>query len=354
MKPKKIAVVAEWLTWRGGGESVLDEILNIFPEATLFTTVYNEKNLPEYKKFKPKTSFLQKVPIVNKKHQALPPLLLKAISSLDLTGYDLIISLSSAIGKGITKPKESIHVCYCHTPMRYVWQTDIDDRLIRIPFGRFFINYLKAWDLKTNKSVDYFIANSQNTADKIKLFYHRDSSIIHPPVELERPLQRAKTGFYLCLSRLVPYKRFDLAVEAFNQNGEKLIIAGDGPESAKLSKIAKDNIKFLGRVDRKKKLELLCEANALIFPAEEDFGIVPIEAMSQGTPVIAFGKGGAKETVDGPVSGLFFENQSSHSINEAIEKFKRTTFDKNRIIAQSKKFASEVFRKKMIEFIKNI
>ncbi len=297
MKPKKLAVVAEWLTWRGGGESVLDAILETFPEADLFTTVYNEKKLPEYKKFSPQTTFLQKIPLINQKHQLVPPLLLKAIESIDLTGYDLIISLSSAIGKGIRKPENAVHVCYCHTPMRYLWQPGIDNRLVRLPFGKYFINYLKRWDLESNKGVALSITNSKYTAERIWRCYKRKADVIYPPVELCEETLTKKEDFYICLGRLISYKKFDLAVEAFNGLGKKLIVAGDGPEAKYLKSIAKSNINFTGRINRKEKTKLLSQAQALIFPAEEDFGIVPVEAMAHGTPVIAFSKGGVTESV---------------------------------------------------------
>jgi len=354
MQAKKVAVVAEWLTWRGGGESVLDEIMEMFPDAQLFTTVYNAQNLPEYEKYGVKTSFLQKIPLVNKKHQLLPPLLLKAIESLDLEGFDLIISLSSAIGKGIKKPKKSFHVCYCHTPMRYVWQSDIDDRLVKIPFGKYFLNYLKKWDLATNSSVDLFIANSKNTADRIKKFYKRESIVINPPVKLEKPIKCEKKDFYLYLGRLIPYKKVDLAIEAFNATGKTLLIAGDGPELNKLKKTAKTNIKFLGRISSKKKYQLIRESKALIFPGEEDFGIVPVEAISQGTPVIAFDRGGAKEILKDRVTGILFDKQTKESIIEALESLEKIDLQPNTMIKEAQKFSAQNFQKRFKEIIKNI
>ncbi|OQA53295.1 MAG: GDP-mannose-dependent alpha-(1-6)-phosphatidylinositol monomannoside mannosyltransferase [candidate division WS2 bacterium ADurb.Bin280] len=354
MYPKRVAIVAEWLTWRGGGESVLDELLEIYPEAKLFTTVYNAEKLPEYKKYDVKTSFLQKIPFVNKKHQLVPPLLLKAIESLDLNGFDLIISLSSAIGKGIKKPVGSVHVCYCHTPMRYVWQSEIDNRLTKIPFGKYFINYLKQWDLKTNLGVDFFIANSANTSQRIKKFYKRESTVINPPVKIIKTANCKKKNFYLCLGRLIPYKRIDLAVQAFNENGEELLIAGDGPELRNLKKIAKKNIKFLGRVSNKQKYQLIRETKALIFPGEEDFGIVPVEAISQATPVIAYARGGAKEILKDGITGILFESQDKESIAEALKRFERTKFKSELLVEEAKKFSSDIFQIKIKKFIKNI
>jgi len=354
MKREKIAVVAEWLTWRGGGETVLDAILETFPDADLFSTVYNENKLPEYRKFHPRTSFLQKIPLVNKKHQLIPPLLLKAIESIDLEGYDLIISLSSAIGKGIKRPEGAVHVCYCHTPMRYVWQSDIDDRLVKLPLGKYFLNYLKNWDLRTNKTVNYFLANSKNTASRIKKFYNKDATVIYPPVKTIPPLNIKKGNYYLCLGRLIPYKRFDLAIEAFNMLGHRLIVAGDGPEAAKLKKMARENIQFVGAVNNERKYQLLSGAKALIFPGEEDFGIVPIEAMSQGTPVIAYGKGGALETVVDGKTGVLFNEQSAESIYNAVKKFEKIKFADSDLLKQPEKYSLKRFQKEIREFIEKI
>lgn len=355
MKPKKIAIVAEWLTWRGGGETVLDAILETYPHADLFTTVYNEKKLPEYKKFHPKTTFLQKIPLVNKRHQLVPPLLLKAIESIDLKGYDLIISLSSAIGKGIKKPTGAIHVCYCHTPMRYLWQPEIDSRLVKIPFGKYFMNYLKRWDLESNKTVDYFLTNSQYTAKRIKKFYGRDADVVYPPVNIDEKLNTKRGDFFLCLGRLVEYKRSDLAVKAFNNMAKKrLIIAGVGPRLNALKIIAKNNIEFAGRVGHDKKIELLAQARAVIFPPEEDFGIVPVEAMSQGTPVIAFGKGGVTESVIEGKTGLFFDKQTAGAIQEAVDKFENYSFTEKVLIERAEMFSKSQFIRNIKSFIEKI
>lgn len=354
MKYKRVAIVAEWLTWRGGGESVLDALLEVFNEADLYTTVYNEQKLPEYKKYNVKTTFLQKIPVVNRKHQAIPPILLKAIRSIDLKGYDLIISLSSAIGKGIRKPEGSIHVTYCHTPMRYVWQTDIDDRLIRLPLGRLFLNYLKNWDLKTNEGVDYFLTNSSYTAERIKRLYNRKATVIYPPITLGDKVEEQKDDYFLCISRLVGYKRFDLAIKACSQLGRKLKVAGDGPELKNLKKLASKDIEFLGRVDSKEKWKLISKAKAVIFPAEEDFGIVPVEAMSVGTPVIAFGRGGATESISEGKTGVFFNTQDVQSLVDAITKFEKLSFNAYDIRKQSEKFSKEIFEEKIKEFIDKI
>lgn len=353
MKPKKIAIVAEWLTWRGGGESVVDALLETYPEADFFTTVYNDKKLPEYQNRHPKTSFLQKIPLARDKHQSLPPLLLSAIRSLDLSGYDLIITSSSAIGKGIKKPQGSVHVCYCHTPMRYVWQSEIDKRLISKPFGKLFLNYLKRWDLKTNNSVDYFITNSNTVKKRIKKFYDRDATVIFPPVELIGQ-SKPKEDFYFILSRLIPYKKVDIAINAAKIAKVKLIVGGDGPERDNLVKLASSDIKFVGRVSNDEKKDLFQRAKGFIFPAEEDFGIVPVEALSAGTPVIAFNAGGATETISNLKNGILFDKQTAESLAEAIMKFEKLKFSEKEIIESAKIYSKDRFISQIKNFIYNI
>lgn len=354
MKPKKVAIVAEWLTWRGGAEAVLDALLETYPSADLFTTVYNAKKLPEYKKFSPRTSYLQKIPIIRDRHQAIPPLLLSGIKNLKFEGYDLIISSSSAIGKGIAKPKNCVHICYCHAPMRYVWQPEIDNRLVSKPLGRLFLEYLKKWDLKTNKSVDYFLTNSKTVQKRIQKFYGRSSTVIYPPVDLLKPSNDPKKDYYISLGRLIPYKRNDLAIKAFNHIGKKLYIAGDGDERQALEKIAEKTISFLGRISDESKVKLLSQAKALIFAAEEDFGMVPIEAMSVGTPVIAFGKGGATEYVESGKNGILFKEQTTESLVNAVRSFEGRKFDKQYIIKSAKRFSKERFISEIKKFIERI
>lgn len=355
MKPKKVAIVAEWMTSRGGAEKVFETFCEIYPEADIFTTVYNRSLFPRLKNRTVKTSFLQKIPYFNRKHQFLLPLLPSAIGSLNLKGYDLIISSSSAFGKGFKKPKDAVHVCYCHTPMRYVWQTDIDRRLINLPLGNLIINWLKGWDLKTNAGVDYFVSNSNYTKERVKKYYKRDAKVIYPPVDISAaPAQTKRKGFYFAISRLIPYKRFDLAIRACNELRKNLIIAGMGPEFENLKKISGPTISYLGNVDERDKNKIFREARALIFPAEEDFGIVPVEAMSQGCPVVASRRGGTSETIIDGKTGILFDEQSVDGIKEAILRLEKSKFDEREIISQAKKFSKERFVKEFGEFIHQI
>jgi glycosyltransferase involved in cell wall biosynthesis len=238
--------------------------------------------------------------------------------------------------------------------MRYVWQPEIDNRLISKPFGKLFLNYLKNWDLKTNKNVDYFLTNSKTVQARIKKFYGRNATVIYPPVSLNNNKPLPKEDYYLMLGRLIPYKKVDLAIKACQKEKVKLLVAGDGPEKSYLERIASDNIKFLGRVNNEEKLDLLLKAKALIFPGEEDFGIVPIEALSSGTPVIAYGKGGATEYIKDGKNGILFKEQSIESLTEALKKFDRIEFDKRYIIKSATKFSKDRFKNEIKEFIERI
>ncbi len=334
------------------------ELLKIFPEADLFTTVYQASAFPELKGKKVTTSFLQKIPILRNHHQTLLPLLPRAIESLNLDKYDLVISSSSSIGKGIIKSPKAIHLCYCHTPMRYVWQPDVDRRLIRIPFGKFVIRWLKKWDLKTNKGVDIFICNSNFTKDQVKKFYNLNAIVITPPPILKSEINTQnkveRGNFYFAISRLVHYKRFDLAIEACNKLGKDLTIAGAGPEEKWLRRIAGPTISFIGAPSDEVKKELFQTCKAVIFPAEEDFGIVPIEAQANGAPVIAYGKGGNTETVIDGKTGCLFEKQEIKSIMESIGKLEKMQFTESDIVENAVRFTDEKFKKSLLKLIEKI
>ena len=355
---KKVAIVAEWLTSRGGAENVVLELATIFENADIFSTVYNKDLFPELRNRRVTTSFLQSIPVLNRKHQLALFLLPRAIESLDLGGYDIVISSSSAFGKGIKCDKDTVHICYCHTPVRWVWEPERDDRLSRLPFGSLIIRLFKKWDLKTNKGVDIFLANSQNTANKIKKFYDMDAKVVYPPVEINTPTSdksnpSQKGDFYFSISRLIPYKRIDIAIRACEKLNKKLYIAGSGPQGAYLRRIAGDNTIFLGRINSAEKLKLYQKAKATIFCADEDFGIVPVESIANGTPVIAYKSGGALEIVD-KKNGVFFDTQSPGSLAKTIVDFEKMTFDKQYLKQSVKKFDRIQFRENILKIIKNI
>lgn len=356
MNPRKIAIVAEWLTSRGGAEKVIESLLEIFPDADLYTSVFNKKTFPELAGRNPRTSYLQKIPVFSSRHQLIAPLLPMAMRRMKLEGYDLVISSSSSVGKFVKKSKTATHICYCHTPMRYAWEPETDPRIIKLPLGKFFVRILKKWDLESNKSVDYFIANSANTKERIKKYYNRESVVINPPVDVDKLPEEKKSDFYFCISRLVTYKRIDLAVRAAVKLKRKLIVAGDGPELLNLKNLAENNsdITILGRISDKEKETLYKKARAVIFPADEDFGIVPVEANSYGTPVIGYNHGGTTETIKDGVNGVLFEKQSVDSLCQAIEKFEKMEFDCKIINESAKKFSKENFEKNIKNFIKSI
>ncbi len=358
MQPKKVAIVAEWLTSRGGAEKVVDNLLKIFPKADLYTSVYNPKIFPEYKNRLTGTTWLQKIPLLNKKHQFLAPLLPIAMRNFDISGYDLIISSSSSVGKFIKKSPECVHVCYCHTPMRYAWEPKTDGRIIKLPGGGFFVKMLKKWDLESNHFIDFFISNSNYTAERIKKFYNREATVIYPPVEIFSAdvLSNKKEDFYFCISRLVTYKRIDLAVRSCIRLNKKLVIAGTGPELENLKRLANghENISFLGAVSDGAKKTLYKNAKAVIFPADEDFGIVPIEANSFGTVAIALNKGGCKESLIEGMNAVLFESQTVDSMCKAIERFEKMQFDRRKIAASAQKFSTENFCENIKIFIDKI
>ncbi len=358
MKPKKVAIVAEWLTSRGGAENVIFELAQTFPKADIFTTVINKKLFPEFKNRKVTSTFLQNIPFINKKHQLALPLLPRAIASIDLSGYDLIISSSSAFGKGIEKPNTSYHICYCHTPMRWVWEPERDNRLSKLPFKNYIIKILKKWDLKSNKGVDLFIANSHNTASKIKLYYKQDAKVVYPPIDTNYLIKNTrlskKDDYYFAISRLIPYKRIDLAIKACSKLNKRLIIAGTGPEESYLKSISSKNVVFLGHIDQKDKIKYYKGAKATIFCADEDFGIVPVESLACGTPVIAYKKGGVLEIIDDEVNGILFEEQTIESLAKAIEKFERTDFSQKTLQQSSSKFDKMNFRREILTTIEKI
>jgi glycosyltransferase involved in cell wall biosynthesis len=361
-KKLKIALVCDLLTQLGGGEKVLIELLKIFPGAPIYTLIYNPQRCGQiFGKYDIRTSWLQRLPGAIKHYKKLLFFYPSALKSFDLSQYDLIISVTSALAKGIRTHKDQIHICYCHTPTRYLW---IDKkRYVRTvvpkilqPLVNRLLPILRRWDYQTSQRVDYFIANSHEVQKRIKKYYHRDSKVIYPSVETKLfSLKKQKQDFYLMTGRLVPYKRYDIVIRAFNQLADKkLVIAGQGPDRQRLEKLAKgDKITFLGRVSDKRLVALYQNAKAYLFPALEDFGITPLEAMCSGTPVIAFGKGGALETVTPGISGIFFDEQNPRAVIKALNKFEKMKFTPTRIRKTVLKFSQKRFRMEMRQFISN-
>jgi len=358
---KKIALVHYWLTGMRGGEKVVESICNLFPDLDIFTLVYDKRKIAEsINKHKVYTSFIQKLPFARKKYQIYLPLMPVAIEQFDLSDYDIVISSESGIAKGVLTRPETCHFCYCHTPMRYLWNMYFDYlkneniRFLKRKIIEKFFNYLRVWDLATASRVDYFISNSDNVRKRILKYYRRDSTVIYPPVDVESMIfETKKQDYYLVVSQLVSYKRIDLAVRAFNESKKELIIIGEGSEFKKLKKMAGDNIRFLGWQSGEDLKKYYAGAKAFIFPGEEDFGITPVEAQASGTPVIGFGKGGLLETVINGKTGLFFYKQDYKDLIDAVETFESSSgkFDCYKIRENSLKFSKGRFKKDLIKFL---
>ncbi len=360
LRNKKIALVHYWLTGMRGGEKVVQSICNIFPDIDIFTLVYDKEKISDIiNNHRITTSFIQKLPFAKRKYQNYLPFMPVAVEQFDLSDYDLVISSESGIAKGVLTRPETCHICYCHSPMRYLWNMYFDymknEKMgsLKKNFIKWYFNYLRVWDLASASRVDYFVSNSHNVRKRIKKYYRRDAEVIYPPVDIEnfKPV-RDKKDYYLIVSQLVSYKRIDLAVEVFNELGLELIIIGEGPEQKKLKKRAKPNIKFLGWVDNSELSKYYSEARAFIFPGEEDFGITPVEAQASGTPVIGYGRGGICETVIDGETGILFNNQDSGSLIEAIKNFESSNigFNQEKILQNSRKFSKDEFEKRFKDF----
>jgi glycosyltransferase involved in cell wall biosynthesis len=357
----KVALVHDWVPGIGGGEKVLEALHELFPDAPIYTSIVDYSKIKgEYEQLKFKTSFIQKLPFKMgiKHYQKLLPLMPIAFESFDLSEYDLVISSSSSCAKGIITRPNTVHISYCHSPMRYAWDF-YHDYLYRDKVGRLMrkfiplaMNYIRLWDVASANRVDYFIANSNYVSKRIRKHYRRKSEVIYPFVDINKftPTDM-NSDFFLIVSRLVSYKRIDLAIEACNENGLPLVIIGDGPERRHLESISKSNVKFLGRQPDSIICDYYAKCRAFLFPGEEDFGITPLEAQASGRPVIAFGKGGALETVINEKTGLFFEKQTKESLIEAMKIFEKCNFNKSVIRDHAEKFGKNVFKEKMQAFI---
>ncbi len=361
-RPKRIAIVHEWFTGMRGGEKCVEALCELFPDATLFALVHVKGSVSSTIERMPlHTSFIQRLPFALKYYRHYLPLFPTAVEQLDASEFDLVISSSHCVAKGVQTSPRTLHICYCYTPMRYIWDLydeyfskDRAGLLTRIGM-RMCVNYLRRWDVRTAKNPHYFIAISEHVRRRIKQYYDRPADVIYPPVDTGMfQMSHRDNGYYLVVSALVPYKRVDLAIEAFNRTGTKLVIVGDGPEAARLHSLAKGNIEFVGWQSNERLKEFYGKCRALIFPGEEDFGIVPLEAMASGKPVIAYAKGGALETVIvAPElrTGVLFNTQSAGSLIDAVHSFERTTYKPEDLRAHALTFDRTVFKRKVSQFI---
>ncbi|RJR24541.1 glycosyltransferase family 4 protein [Candidatus Microgenomates bacterium] len=352
----KVAFVYDRVNKWGGAERVLLSLHKIWPEAPLFTSVYNSKTAAWADCFKVVPSFLQKIPLARTHHELFPLLMPLAFESFDFSEFDVVISVTSEAAKGIiTKPK-TLHVCYCLTPTRYLWSGYdhyFDTKFKKVLSGPL-TAYLRVWDKIAGKRPDEFLAISETVKQRIKKYYGRESSVIYPPVDHKFQTPNPKSqNYFLVVSRLVKYKKVDLVVRAFNQLDYQLKIVGTGSEMASLRKIAGKNIEFLGQLTDKELLSYYQNCQAVIFPQEEDFGIVPLEAQASGRPVIAFRAGGATETIVEKETGLFFDSQKEESLLEVLGRFKPEEFSKEKCFLQAEKFREERFLKEFYNYIKD-
>lgn len=353
----KLAIVHDWLTNMGGSERLVINFKEIYKDAPIYTSVYNDVNLDkELKNIDVRPSFIQNMKNAKVNHQKYFPFMPFAFESFDLNEYDIVLSSSTSCSKGVITNPQTLHICYCNSPMRYGWEFYYeyvkDMGKLKQKLVKYLMNYMRVWDVAASNRVDYFIANSENVARRIWKHYKRESIVIHPSVRWNLfNTSDVDEPYFFVLSRLVKYKRVDLAVKAFNELGLPLIIIGDGEEREKLEKMAKSNIKFLGRQSDEVIKEYYSKCRGFIFPGEEDFGITPLEAMSSGRPVIAFGKGGALETVVENKTGVFFQEQTTESLVEAVKKFETIKFDKNDIREHAYNWDELFFKQKIEKFV---
>ena len=359
----KVAIVHDFLLKLGGAERVVKALSEMFPKAPIFTLLYDEKKVGKvFPKERIVTSNLHKFPsIIRRNHRVLLTKMPRAIEELDLENFDLVISSSTAFSHGVITPIKTKHICYCHSPMRYAWDWTNEYRkenditgLKKVLYAPL-MSYLREWDSIAGDRPDKYIANSNNVQNRIKKYYKQESEVIYPPVDVERfRVNSSNSDYFLIVSTLTPYKRIDLAVNLFNRIGRRLVIIGDGPQKKYLKEIASENIDILGFKDDKTVKEYMENCRALIFPGEEDFGIVPVEAMACGKPVLAYGKGGALESmIPGKTGELFYED-TLESMEDGLARlmYNEKFYKPFTIRKHAKNFSREIFEKKIKKAIK--
>ena len=361
-KDLKVALVHDWLVGRGGGERVLYDIHTLFPDAPIYTLVYDQDKAPEWcKECDIRTAYIQKWPGAKSHHKLLLSFMPKAWEALDLTEYDLVISCCASCCKGVITRPDALHVCYSFSPTRYVWDLYYDYLENTNAIKRFFmkrmIHKVRLWDFQAAQRVDHFAADSNFVGSRIKKYYRRDFTTIYPGTRInEYPITEMPDDYYLVVARFVRYKRVDLAIEACNQLKKKLVVIGSGgEEEERLKKLAGDTVEFLGRVSDEEMERYYSRAKAFLFPGIEDYGITPVEAMSAGVPVLAFGKGGALETVQEGKTGLYFHDQTVSGLVHCIEEFERNgvAYSRQQIHDYSLNFSDEIFKGNFTNFLKD-
>lgn len=361
MPNMKIAFVHDYLSQNGGAEKVLKAFQEIWPQAPTYTLFFDNQKLPQFNHTPIHTSFMQRLPFIRSRYQWYLPLMPAATESLDLSEFDVVLSSVSAFAKGVITREDALHICYCHTPTRYLW-SDTHSYIQELAMPQviksllpILLSRLRVWDKQAADRVDFFIGNSETVRRRIKKYYGRDSELLAPPVATERfSISDQPKNYFLTGGRLVAYKRYDLVVEACNQTGLPLKIFGSGPIAKSLQKIAKSNIEFLGAVSDEEQAKLYAGAKAFIHPQVEDFGITPVESMACGRPVIAYRAGGATETVIEGLSGEFFDEQSWEEIADQLIRFQESDYDPIRIRAHAQNFSTQVFKNQIRNLVEKL
>jgi glycosyltransferase involved in cell wall biosynthesis len=361
----KVAIIQEWLVTVGGADKVVKAIFDVFPDADIYTLVAKKEICDELgiPWDRVHTSFVQKMPFSRNKHRMYLPFFPFAIEQFDLRGYDVIISSSHCVAKGVLKKESQLHICYCHSPIRYVWDMYHEyleesglNKGVKSWLARYLLHRIRQWDLLSSFRVDYFVSNSDYVGRRIRETYRRESQTIHPNIDISRfELCEEKQDYYLACSRLVHYKKIDLIIEAFNQMPDKkLVVIGGGPDLETYRKLAKSNIELMGYQPLDVLTERMQHAKAFVFAADEDFGMIPIEAASCGTPVIAYGHGGSLETVSDGKTGLFFKEQTVEAVMEAVNRFEslgEQPFSPRACRQWAEGFSEERFKQEIKEFV---
>lgn len=357
----RVALVHDYLNQYGGAERVLERMHEMFPSSPVYTSIFDPAAMPpSYQMMDIRTSFMQRLPGVMQRHQSYLPFYPLVFENFDLGGYDVVVSNSSAWAKSVITEPDTLHVCYCLTPMRWAWR--YHDYVNRERLGRLarialppVMNYLRVWDAASATRVDAFVAISRAVAARIGKFYRREATIIYPPVDTEAFQPRGEPeDFFLVASRLIPYKRVDLVVDAFNTLGLRLKVVGDGRDRAALQARARGNIEFLGRVTDAELHDLYARCRAFVFPGEEDFGIAPVEAQACGRPVVAFAAGGALDTVVDGETGTYFREQTAEALAEAVRQIDRHDWNSDRIRANAERFSAATFKHSFIDLVERL
>jgi glycosyltransferase involved in cell wall biosynthesis len=359
----KKALINDWYYTTGGAEKVIQSINNIWDDFDHFALIdfFDQKDRDFVLNGKhAKTSFIQNLPTAKSNHRKFLQLFPYAIEQFDLTDYELVISSSASVAKGVLTNHEQLHICYCHSPIRYAWDLYhqyLNDMGLKSGlkgmYAKYVLHKIRLWDQLSSNRVDHFIANSNYIKDRIAKTYNREATVIYPPVDTDYfSLKQEKEEYYFTVSRMINYKKIDVIVEAFNNMPDKkLIVAGDGPELKKILKMAKGNIEIKGYLGREENKKYMQNAKAFVFAAKEDFGIAPVEAQACGTPVIAFNKGGALETVVEHKTGVFFNEQNAASLQRAVQQFELVTFNPETIREHALQFSTQRFEKEMKAFV---